>query len=325
MANLSTKYLGLDLKNPVVISSSGLTNSVDKIQKLENYGAAAVVLKSLFEEQINYESGSLEANSDYPEASDYILNYTKNNTIDEYLDLIEESKKLTQIPIIPSINCISSKEWVSFAKNMESAGADALELNIYLLPTDKKQTAADYEKKYFETVEKILDKVKIPVAVKLGRNFTNPAFVVDQLYKRGVKGVVLFNRFYEPDIDIENMKIVSAEVLSSPSDIRQSLRWIGIVSSLDIKIDIAASTGVHNSEGVIKQILAGANVAMICSSLYKYGSQQVESIVSEVDAWMDKKEYDSLSKIKGKLNYKHIPDAALYERSQFMKYFSNLQ
>jgi dihydroorotate dehydrogenase (fumarate) len=325
MANLDTQYLGLKLKNPVVISSSGLTNSIDKIQKLESYGAAAVVLKSLFEEQINYEAGNLEANNDYPEASDYILNYTKSNNVGQYLGLIEESKKLTRIPVIPSINCISAKDWIDFAKNMESAGADALELNIFLLPMDKKTPASEYEKRYFELVEKVLAHVKIPVAVKLGRNFTNPAYMVDQLYQRGVKGVVLFNRFFEPDIDINSMKMVSAEVLSNPADIRQSLRWIGIVSSLDIKIDIAASTGVHNSEGVIKQVLAGANVAMVCSSLYKYGLQQVESMVNELGAWMDTNGYENIGQIKGKMSYKGIPDPSMYERSQFMKYFSSLQ
>ena len=325
MTNLSTKYLGLQLKNPVVVSSSGLTNSIEKIQKIENYGAAAVVLKSLFEEQINFESGKLEQNSDYPEASDYILNYTKSNNVSEYLDLIEESKKLVQIPVIPSINCISSKEWISFAKNIESAGADAIELNIFFLPIEKTKSAADYEKKYLDLVENVISQVKLPVSVKLGRNFTNPAYIVDQLYKRGVKGVVLFNRFYEPDIDIENMKIVSSEVLSSPADIRQSLRWIGIISGLDIKMSIAASTGIHSSDDVIKQVLAGADVAMICSTLYKSGLNQIETIVNGIEKWMNKKGFIDLNSFKGKMSYKGIPDATLYERSQFMKYFSNMQ
>ena len=317
--------MGLQLKNPLVISSSGLTNTVEKIQKIENYGAAAVVLKSLFEEQINYESGNLEQNSDYPEAFDYILNYTKSSNVNEYLDLIEESKKLVKIPVIASINCISSKEWISFAKNIESSGADAIELNIFYLPTEKTRSSGDYEKKYLDLVEKVMSQVKLPVSVKLGRNFTNPSYIVDQLYKRGIKGVVLFNRFYEPDIDIENMKIVSSEVLSTPADIRQSLRWIGIISALDIKMDIAASTGIHNSDDVIKQVLAGADVTMICSTLYKSGLQYINTIVNDIEKWMNKKGYSDLSAIKGKMSYKGIPDAALYERSQFMKYFSNMQ
>ena len=325
MVNLGTKYLGLNLKNPLIISSSGLTNSVEKISNLEEKGAAAVILKSIFEEQIRYESNSLDMGSDYPEATDYILNYTKSNNIRNYLDLIEQSKKVVKIPVIPSINCMTSNEWVSFAKNLESAGADAVELNIYFLPTDKNTTSAEYESNYLDVINNVLSEIKIPIAVKLGNGFTNPAYIVNQLYKYGVKGVVLFNRFYEPDIDIDNLKLTTAEILSNNSDIRQSLRWIGLISSMDIKIDIAASTGVHDSEGLIKMLLAGANSVMICSALYKYGTDHIKKIIKGLEEWMVKKNYNSIDEFRGKMNYNNIPDPSLYERSQFMKYFSSIQ
>ena len=283
------------------------------------------MLKSIFEEQINYEADSMGGQGDYPEAADYLLNYTKSNTVDQYLDLIEESKKLVKIPVIASVNCVSSREWVSFAKKMEMAGANAIELNVYFLPIDKNKSASEYEKIYLDVVEKIVSTVKIPVAVKLGRSFTNPAYMVNEIYKRGAKGVVLFNRFYEPDIDIDQMKIVSSEVFSNESDIRQSLRWIGIVSALDIKVDIAASTGVHEGGDAVKQILAGADIVQVCSTLYKNGVAYLENIIQDMESWMKKNNFNTIKEIKGKMNYKKISDPALYERSQFMKYFSSIQ
>lgn len=324
MIDLKTSYLGLSLKNPIIVSSSGLTNSVEKIKQLEKLGAGAVVLKSLFEEQIMYEAGSLSETSDYPEAEDYIRNYTKNNSLESYLNLIEEAKKATNIPIIASINCISSDEWIGFARDIEQAGADALELNVYYLPTEKQFEGKEYEGLYFDLVEKLTGLINIPIAVKLGYHFTNLTYMVDKLFYRGAKGVVLFNRFYEPDIDIENFKFRSAEVLSSESDIRYSLRWIGIISGLDIKLDLAASTGVHDGAGVIKQLLAGAQAVMICSTLYKYGVGHLKDIHKELEEWMQRHSYKSIDEFRGKMSYKRIDDPAIYERAQFMKYFSSI-
>ncbi len=327
MANLETTYLGLKLKNPVIVSSSGLTNSVNKIKKCEENGAGAVVLKSLFEEQIAGEIQHMIQQEDsgygYPEAEEYIANYVRGNSVSEYLTLIREAKSNVSIPVIASINCVSANDWTAFAKEIEAAGADALELNIFIVPNDKNTSANDYEQKYYDIVKTVKKQVNIPVAVKLGFYFTNLLSVADKLNANGVDGLILFNRFYEPDIDIENMKITSCEVLSTPNDMRKSLRWVGILSAKIKNIDIAASTGIHNSEGAVKQLLAGASAVQICSAVYEKGFGEIKTIVDGIAQYMDNKGFSTIADIKGKLNYNNIPDSALYERSQFMKYFSN--
>jgi len=325
MINLETVYLSLQLKNPVVISSSGLTNSVEKIKKLEDNGAGAVVLKSLFEEQINYEAGKLMVSSNYPEASDYITMYTKENAVNEYLKLIKDAKRAVSIPVIASINCISTDEWIDFASKIEQAGADALELNVFILPTNKNAVSGEYENVYFDLAGKIKKIVDIPVAMKLGNTFTNLPALVNRLHATGINGVVLFNRFYEPDIDIKNMKIVSSEIFSTPADIRKSLRWIGIIYDKIPKIDLAASTGIHNGEAIIKQLLAGAKVTQICSSIYKNGPEHIKLLLKEIEDWMNNNNYNNIGQFRGKLSYKSIKDPVLYERAQFMKYFSSIQ
>lgn len=323
MINLSTNYLGLTLKSPLIISSSGLTNSVEKIRKFEELGAGAVVLKSIFEEQINYEAGLLVENGLSPEAHDYITGYSKTNALEEHLKLIEEAKKAVKIPVIASINCMTVNEWISFAKDIENAGADALELNVFFVASDIGKSSEKYEKLYNDLIIKVKEVTNIPVSVKIGYHFTNLTGMVNNLYVRGAKGVVLFNRFYEPDIDIENLKITSSGVFSTAADIRQSLRWVGIISDRVEKIDIAASTGVHDGKAVIKQILAGARAVQICSVLYKKGEDQVKVILDELVAWMSKKGFKTIDEFRGKLNCSNIPDPLMYERSQFMKYFSN--
>ncbi len=324
MPNLEVTYMGLKMKNPVVAGSSGLTASIDKIRKLEEAGAGGVVLKSLFEEQINYEAGSLIANHDYPEAEDYIKNYTKSNSVENYLGLIEEAKKAVSIPVIASINCISASDWIGFSKRIEDAGADALELNVYFLPTDKFMQPAEFENIYYDLVSRVTSIIKIPVAVKLGNHFTNLLGVVDRIYALGAKGVVLFNRFYEPDIDIEHMKLSSADVFSNPSDLRHVLRWTALVSDKVALVDISASTGVHTWEAVVKQLLAGAKTVQLCSVLYKNGLNEAGNIVNGLEAWMEKKGFGSIDEFRGKMNYRKIPDPSVYERSQFMKYFSSI-
>lgn len=322
---LTTKYLGIDLRNPLIISSSGLTSSVQKIKKLEAAGAGAVVLKSLFEEQINRDALSMLKDVDYPEATDYILNYTKNNSVEEYLQLIEDAKDAVDIPIIASINCVSSKEWLSFAKSIEDAGADALELNVFILPDNIHENGYLYEQLYDDILLNLSKQIDIPISVKIGQNFTNiPAFVKN-LKGRGASGVVLFNRFYTPDIDVDTMTFKSSEVFSSPSDIRQTLRWVGIVSSLVKNINICASTGVHDGTAVVKQLLAGATAVQVCSVLYKNGPEYVSTILSDLEAWMKKYNFNSIDEFRGRMSYKNIPDPAIFERSQFMKYFSNIQ
>jgi dihydroorotate dehydrogenase (fumarate) len=325
MANLETKYLGLNLKNPVIVSSSGLTGTPGKIVQLADAGAGAVVLKSLFEEQIRMEAGSMIKNTDYPEAADYIDAYSRSNALDEYLKLIEDAKARIDIPVIASINCISSSEWMSFAKQIQEAGADALELNVFFLPNEIHGGGTDYEQIYYDILDAVTRKITIPISVKLGQHFSNIPALVNNLYARGSKGVVLFNRFYAPDIDLDAMSFTTSEVFSTPADIRQSLRWVGIVSSLVKKIDICASTGVHDGRAVIKQILAGAAAVQICSVLYKKGPGFIGEILKEVNTWMDLKNFEDLHELRGRMSYKNIPDPSVFERAQFMKYFSGMQ
>jgi dihydroorotate dehydrogenase (fumarate) len=325
MINLSTNYLGLPLVSPLIVSSCGLTGSVEKINRFAESGVGAVVLKSLFEEQIRFEAGIQIQRSDYPEAHDYISRYVKSNSLEEYLKLIDSAKKTVKIPVIASINCISASDWILFAKNIQDAGADAIELNVYFLPLHKDISGEKTENLYYELIQKIREVVTIPLSVKIGYQFTNLTATVNNLYLRGAKGVVLFNRFYEPDVDIEAMKLTHSEVLSSPADIRQSLRWVGILSDKVEAIDIAASTGIHDGKAVIKQILAGATAVQVCSVLYKQGETQIKTMLDDLKSWMKRKKYNSITDFRGKLNYKHLADPAMYERSQFMKYFSDFQ
>lgn len=327
MSNLETTYLGLQLKNPLVAASSGLTSSVDKIKELEKAGIGAIVLKSLFEEQINNEVTSMlvkdQHNMDYPEAEDYIKNYLRDNTVIKHIELLTEVKKAVNIPVIASINCVSSDEWTTFAKNFEEAGADALELNIFYVPTDRNEKPGVVEQLYLDVLKKVKMEVSIPVAVKFGLNHSNIIGMADKLKANGASGIVMFNRFYEPDINLETLELTSSEVFSSPADIRRSLRWVGMVSSKITKLDIAASTGIHDGNAVIKQILAGAKVAQLCSTLYLNGAGVIPNMISEISEFMKKWNFKKLDDFRGRLSYKNIPDPMVYERSQFMKYFSN--
>jgi dihydroorotate dehydrogenase (fumarate) len=324
MVDLSVKYAGLDLKSPIIVSSSGLTSSASRIKKIADAGAGAVVLKSLFEEQIQFEIGKMETGSAYPEAADYLNTYARENSINDYLELIKQAKAEVNIPVIASVNCFSSREWVDFTLQMQEAGADAIELNIYYLANDRKKDPRDYEKVYMDILESVKMKVNIPVIIKLGMYFSNLTWMVEQLAIRGAAAVVLFNRFYAPDINTDDLSIGSAEVLSSPADIRNSLRWVGIISSEVKGIDIAASTGVHNGLGAVKQLLAGADSVQICSVLYRNGVEYLRDVILELKTWMEKKKYNSISEFQGKMSYASLKDPAAYERAQFIKYFSKM-
>lgn len=325
MKDISTTYLGLKLKNPFIVSSSGLTNSVSKIYKLAAAGAGAVVLKSLFEEQINQNINNQiykSEGTEYPEAYDYVAGYVKNNEINDYLELISEAKKKVDIPVIASINCFSSDEWVEFAKQIEHAGADAIELNLFVVNTDKNSNASEYEELYLKVLENVSKHIHIPIAMKLGANFSNLVAVVNKLSVHGAKGVVLFNRFYEPDIDINQLAISTSEVFSTPGDIRQSIRWVSIISSKVKNIDIAASTGIHTGEAAIKQLLVGAKAVQICSAIYKQGPSVITQMNNELIQWMTQKGFNKIDDFRGMLSYGSIQEPHIFERAQFMKYFS---
>ncbi len=323
--NLQTNYMGLVLKNPLIVSSSALTNGVEKIKKLETAGAGAVVLKSLFEEQIAYESNHLDNSmaGDYPEAYDYIKSYTRHNGVADYINLVKEVKAAVSIPVIASIHCYSADEWVDIARQLQTAGADALELNINVLNTDKHGDCREVEEKYYNIVGQVTKAVSIPVSVKIGNQFSNLVAVVKNLYSSGAKGVVLFNRFFQPDIDIDKMTMTSAEVFSSPSDYVQPLRWIAIISGQLKNVHLSASTGVHSGDVVIKQLLAGAQTVQVCSAIYLHGASVLSRMLNDLSGWMTRKDFNDISDFRGKLNYAGITDQAVYERTQFMKYFAS--
>jgi len=324
MIDLSVKYAGLSLKSPVIVSSSGLTNAVTRIQKIEKAGAGAVVLKSLFEEQIEYEIDQMDTASDYPEAADYLRTYSRENSVKNYLELIKAAKSAVGIPIIASVNCHKADEWVKFTSEMESSGADAIELNIYFLANDHKKDPRVYEETYINIVRNVCKQVEIPVIVKLGVQFTNITWMAEQVKLAGASAVVLFNRFYAPDIDPVTLEMGTAEVLSSPADIRDSLRWIGIISSEISGIDLSASTGVHKGHDIVKQILAGADTVQVCSVLYRNGIDYLTDMISELKRWMEKMQFRSIDEFRGKLSYKNLKDPAMYERAQFIRYFSKM-
>ncbi len=323
MVNLETGYAGLTLKNPLIVSSCGLTDQVDKIVKIADQGAGGVVLKSLFEEQIRFEAGRFMESTDYPGAEDYLNHYVKSNNVDQYLELIEEAKNKVDIPVIASINCISTTEWVEFAKKIEEAGADALELNVYFIPLSKEDPCQKYEKIYFDLASRMQELINIPVIMKLSNHFTNLVNLVNQLYFRGISAVVLFNRFYSPDIHIDDKKLIASEVFSNPSEIRDPLRWTAILSHFVDKISLGASTGVHDGEAVIKLLFAGAHAVHVCSTLYKNGIGHIKTILKDVQNWMERNNYSGIDDFRGLMNYRNISDPLNYERSQFMKYYSS--
>jgi dihydroorotate dehydrogenase (fumarate) len=324
MTKLQTKYLGMTLRSPLIVSSSRLTSTIGQLKEAEDNGAGAVVLKSLFEEQINYSVNAVKDSSGYPEADDYIASYIKANTVDNYIDLVRKAKSHLGIPVIPSINCYSSSGWTDFAGYIQDAGADALEINVFFLPTDRKKSSADSEKLYFDLIEKLKAKIRIPVALKIGFRFSNILYMIDQFYMRGIDGVVMFNRFYEPDIDINKMSVIPASIFSDENERRYVLRWIAMSSAEDIKIDISASTGVRSGQDAIKYLLAGAHSVQVCSVLYEKGIGFLREMNRQMSDWMDKYGFRSIGEFRGKLNSINYAQPTMFERTQFMKYFSSL-
>jgi dihydroorotate dehydrogenase (fumarate) len=323
MEKLTTNYLGFALKSPLIVSSSRLTSTFKNLKEAEENGAGAVVLKSLFEEQIMYHISTLPASPGFPEADDYISYYTKSHSVNEYLDLIRKAKKSLGIPVFPSINCFSSKGWTDFARNIADSGADAIEINVFFMPLDRKKSAADSEKIYFELIEKLKATITIPIAIKIGYKFSNILYMIDQFYMRGIEGVIMFNRFYEPDIDINRMEIVPASIFSNTSERRYVLRSIAMASAQDIKIDISASTGVHSGEDAIRYLLAGADTVQVCSVLYQNGIPFLKTMNQQIKEWMSKNNFKNTNDFRGKLNWLNYDKPAVFERTQFMKYFSS--
>ncbi len=326
MINLECNYMGLKLRNPLIAGSSGLTNAVENIVEIESNGAGAVVLKSLFEEQIHNAADSvlLPGATLYQEPEDYIRNFSRPDDLTGYLDLIRKAKKSVSIPVVASIHCISDLGWVSYAKQIEEVGADGLELNISVSPSDPEKEGADNEKTYFSIAEKILKELTIPIAVKVSYYFSDLAKTLNLLSQTGIKGMVLFNRFYSPDFDIEREEAKTTFVFSTPSDIAISLRWIAMLSPI-VKCDLCASTGVHDGAGLIKQLLAGARGVQIASVLYQKGFREIASMINYLENWMERHGYRTLDDFRGKLAGSALVNPASNERVLFMKHFSGIE
>ncbi len=326
--DLSIEYAGLKLKNPLIVSSSELTNSIDNIKLFAESGAGAIVLKSLFEEkimmQINQEMQTLDSN--YPEAQEYLQAYSISDQLETYLKLIRDSKAACEIPIIASINCYTRRNWISFAREIEKAGADALEINIMYIDTDPEWVHGKCEMMHIDILRDLKKIIQIPIIMKLSRQFTNPVSLINQLQHNGAAAVVLFNRSYVPDIDIQTLTFTSGPVLSDVSSFYDTFRWVGIVAGILPQVCISASGGIHTGTEMIKAILAGAQVAQICSSLYKKGAEVIPFILTELMIWMQDHSFHSIDQFKGKLNHAHIDqDQNHFIRTQFMKYFATAQ
>ncbi len=324
MPDLTTTYLGLNLKNPLVASASPLTKHLDTVRHMEEAGAAALVMYSLFEEQINFESRQLERNLERgthsnAEAPTYFPDLTYYNLgLPAYLVQLEKVKRAVNIPVIGSLNGVSAGGWVSYARHIEEAGADALELNIYYLPTDPRMTGQELEENYLELVSSVRSMVKIPLAVKLSPFFTSLPNMAQRVVEAGANGLVLFNRFYQPDFDLENLMVVPSLDLSTTQDLRLPLRWIAILYGR-VQTDFALSSGVHTAQEVLKAMMAGASVAMLTSELLANGVNRLAAILANLEQWMVDKEYASIAQMKGSMSQIACAEPAAFERANYMR------
>lgn len=328
MVDLSTTYLGIKLKSPLVASSSPLTQKVDTIQKMEDAGLSAVVLYSLFEEQITQESlklhhDLLRGSESYAEALTYLPDYGQYSIGPEkYIEYIKKVKKAVNIPVIGSLNGVTTGGWIEYAQKIEQAGADALELNLYYLATDPEMTSSSLEDNYIHLVQDIRHKIKIPIAVKLSPFFTALPNFARRLQQAGANGLVLFNRFYQPDFDLEKLEVVPNLVLSNSHEVRLPLRWIAILYG-KIEIDFALTSGVHTAEDMLKAVMAGANITTIASTLLQNGVGAATEILSMAKTWLEEHEYESISQMRGSMSQQAVGDPATFERANYMRVLSS--
>jgi dihydroorotate dehydrogenase (fumarate) len=326
--DLSTTYLGMKLKNPLVPSSSPLSRHLNSLRRLEDSGAAAVVLHSLFEEQITLESQTLnhyltqgiesfpEALSYFPEASEY------ETGPDEYVEHIRKAKEALSIPVIASLNGVSTGGWVKYARNIQEAGADALELNVYYLPTDPNLSGSEVEQIYLDVLRDVREAVTIPLAMKVSPYFSAIANMARRLTETGANALVLFNRFYQPDLDIENLDVVPHLQLSTSAELRLPLRWIAILYGR-IEVDLALTTGIHTVEDVLKGLMAGASVTMMASELLRNGVVRLNEILIDLERWLIEYEYESVAQLQGSLSQINCAEPAAFERANYMRVLSS--
>jgi dihydroorotate dehydrogenase (fumarate) len=322
--DLSTTYLGLKLKNPIVASASPLSRTMDSMRRLENSGVAAIVMYSIFEEQIEHEANALEHYKTYgtesfaealtyfPDIGDYNLGP------EEYLELLAKATNKLEIPIIASLNGFTPGGWIDYAKKMEEAGADALELNVYYLSTDSNKSSLEVENRYSDVLKKVRTAVKIPVSIKLSPFFSSLPNMAQRLVNDGADGLVLFNRFYQPDIDLDALDVKPEVGLSDSYANRLPMRWIGILYG-KIKASLAATSGIHTAEDVLKLTMVGADVSMMCSALLMFGPEYVVKVLKDMERWMFEHEYESIEQMKGSMSHKSIAEPSAYERANYMK------
>lgn len=323
MTNLKTRFFGLELNNPIIIASSSLTADSKKIKEFSDNGAGAVVLKSVFEEEIINEYSEVLTNktsSHFHEFVDYFDYKIRDKVLANYGQLIKEAKQVSKIPVVASINCVSAGDWLQFASQVQDAGADAIELNLFILPFDPTRNAEDNRRFYMDTVKAVTGRLKIPVTVKISSYFSDLASVCHELDCEKLSGITMFNRFSSPDIDIENEKVVESRTLSSAEEYLLPLRWVGILSPR-LKCSIAASTGIHDTKHVIKMLLAGADAVQMASVFYSKGAKFVPELLDGISSWMQKKGYESIADFKGKLSFTGTQNPALYERAQYLSSF----
>ena len=317
-----TPFAGLSLPNPIIIASSGLTSTAEKNKELEKAGAGAIVLQSIFEDQIEIQTNKTTRVFS-PESGNKNRNVEKSILIADYLKLIQETKKRCHIPVIASIICHKVGNWINFVKQIELAGADAIELNIFSLCTENKGYDNSLEHLYLKITQKVKELVSMPVIVKISKYFSHIVQLTADLQAAGANGVVLFSRFYQPDIDIHRLQIHSGDVFSSSTDIADTLRWTPIVSSKNPDLSIASCTGIHDWEGVVKCMLTGASAVEICSTVYQHGNEIISVMKRGIEEWMNVMNFRSIEEFKGRLNRVPVEDPSVYERTQFRKYFSD--
>lgn len=322
-----TKYLGLELKSPLVVGSCGLTADMEKLAEMEAAGAGAVILKSVFEEQIIYDikrnTHVVAPTDNYGDSYEYIACHVADDSLGRHFSLIREAKKCLSIPVIGSINCFSYENWLTYASKFQDAGCDALELNMAILPYETSLSADDVERTYSQIINTLRKSISIPISIKVGTYFTDMAKQMQQLSWMGIQGVTMFNKSVEVDIDIESETLKNASYLSTPGQLYNTLRWVAILSK-KMRCDISASTGVHTADDVVKLLLAGAGTVQVVSCLYKNGIGYLRTLNDGLAAWMQRKGYDNLQQVRGKLAVQPADKASVAMRTQFMKYFAEI-
>jgi dihydroorotate dehydrogenase (fumarate) len=327
--NLNVEYFGKTLKNPIIVGASGLTGNIESIKKLEENGAAAVVLRSIFEEQITGEAKNIAGSGDNinntENAYEYIEYYVQQNNIEHYLDLIKQVKSECSIPVIGSINCSTdAEEWINYAESIEKAGADGLELNIFIIPADPELSSSDIEERYFNIIRSVRKKVSLPIAVKLPHYFSGLAHFVKRISKLDIQSVVLFNHFMSVDFNIDKETIQPSTIYTTPQDLAMPLRWTGILHS-HLDSDIVATSGIKTGDDVVKCILAGAQAVEVVSTVYNNGPEQIKKMIADMEAVMEKKGWRDINLVRGRMSQSKSENFEQFERAQFMRYFSNHQ